>query len=868
MDAPLVGRDRTLKHLVRALAGAAGRGMLVAGAAGMGKTRLLLDACRSARAAGHRVELVTATSAITSVPFGAVAHVLPPGCNTIDPAATVLATADHLRAGRRPVALAVDDAQLLDPASTALLRHLLVSAGVPVVATVRAGDPAGESLLAMAGSAQVDLTVLDDLDEDAVTRLVEAALGGLVESALLRTLRRLGGGNPMLLGELVHAGVSAGTIVQRDGVWSATGPVVSAGSLPTVVAARLDRLDPAVRAAAELVALAEPVGAWTLERILPAEALAGCESEGLLVAVPDRRRQQVRLVHPLYAECLRATVPPLRAREHYRRLADALRATGMRRGRDRVLVALWQLAAGQRGDPELLLAAARDASAAHDHDLAARLAQAAADGGGGHAAHQVLLDELPYQGRTAEAMRLAARLRAEAPDRRALVRVVQSQARLHLAAGDLRTAESVLAEAVRSAPDPESADWLLVQHADLAYSIGAVSRSLAIGEQVLHRPGADQRACIRLAATRIRALCAAGRISAAHELGKQSLDRLDELGERRAGWHDLVGMASVQALVMDGRLSESVAVAEAGVAAALEGDAVAGRALWVLDLAQAMLFAGRPRTAGRLLRETLALMPVQAMPATFHLWGYDGLAEAAALCGNAAAAVANVDQLERAMPAGFVAPRRSGTVWAVAAAGELSRARAVARQHADQLGGAGAAMMRLLVLHDIARLGGAREVVDDVTDTAAGCGGGLAAMLAANAVALAARDAAALDEVAARLHAGGFDLMAAESAAAASRAYRAAGHTGSGYASATRARELAAGCEGASTPLLGLLDEPPLLTGREREIAGLAATGLTDKEIADRLQLSVRTVHSHLHRSYRKLGISDRAQLNPIFRRG
>ncbi len=52
-----------------------------------------------------------------------------------------------------------------------------------------------------------------------------------------------------------------------------------------------------------------------------------------------------------------------------------------------------------------------------------------------------------------------------------------------------------------------------------------------------------------------------------------------------------------------------------------------------------------------------------------------------------------------------------------------------------------------------------------------------------------------------------------------------------------------------------------LLTRRELEVASLAALRLTDREIAGELYLSVRTVESHLARTYRKLGVSSRRQL-------
>jgi DNA-binding CsgD family transcriptional regulator/tetratricopeptide (TPR) repeat protein len=54
------------------------------------------------------------------------------------------------------------------------------------------------------------------------------------------------------------------------------------------------------------------------------------------------------------------------------------------------------------------------------------------------------------------------------------------------------------------------------------------------------------------------------------------------------------------------------------------------------------------------------------------------------------------------------------------------------------------------------------------------------------------------------------------------------------------------------------------LTPQQREIIGLAAEGLTNREIAQRMHLSPRTVQSHLHRSFPKLGIAGRLQLHAV----
>jgi ATP/maltotriose-dependent transcriptional regulator MalT len=52
------------------------------------------------------------------------------------------------------------------------------------------------------------------------------------------------------------------------------------------------------------------------------------------------------------------------------------------------------------------------------------------------------------------------------------------------------------------------------------------------------------------------------------------------------------------------------------------------------------------------------------------------------------------------------------------------------------------------------------------------------------------------------------------------------------------------------------------LTGQELQIAQLAAKGLSNREIGQRLYLSHRTISTHLYRAFPKLGISSRAELS------
>jgi DNA-binding NarL/FixJ family response regulator len=53
-----------------------------------------------------------------------------------------------------------------------------------------------------------------------------------------------------------------------------------------------------------------------------------------------------------------------------------------------------------------------------------------------------------------------------------------------------------------------------------------------------------------------------------------------------------------------------------------------------------------------------------------------------------------------------------------------------------------------------------------------------------------------------------------------------------------------------------------VLSDREREVALLARAGLSNRQIADRLVLSVRTVENHMSRALRKLGCTTRADLD------
>ena len=145
----------------------------------------------------------------------------------------------------------------------------------------------------------------------------------------------------------------------------------------------------------------------------------------------------------------------------------------------------------------------------------------------------------------------------------------------------------------------------------------------------------------------------------------------------------------------------------------------------------------------------------------------------------------------------------------------------------------------------------ARELGDPMLEAA--CLEGLAG---AHGPALAARLLGAAESLRERAGAAWPAFVHADSERSADRARRALGDE-------RFAAEWARGRAMGAAEILGLArprppGHPAGLTVREVEVLRLVAAGLTDAQVAERLVLSVRTVHSHVRSIYRKLGVSSR----------
>jgi DNA-binding CsgD family transcriptional regulator len=199
--------------------------------------------------------------------------------------------------------------------------------------------------------------------------------------------------------------------------------------------------------------------------------------------------------------------------------------------------------------------------------------------------------------------------------------------------------------------------------------------------------------------------------------------------------------------------------------------------------------------------------------------------------------------------------------WTAMVRGELTSARqrlweAVAL--ADRWGQHGASVQ---ALHDLVRMGAidpAAEQLEGMGDVVDGAFMEARVLFARSS---RLRDLTLAATAADRFEAIGANLYAAEAATLLADLASDAGLRRVQTDAEARTGRLLELCEGAFTPSVSSEKGSTRLTDREREVAQLAARGLTSRKIAEDLYVSVRTVDNHLQQVYVKLGIKRRSEL-------
>ena len=870
---PLTGRTVELEQIGGFLNGTA-RGLLLAGPAGTGKSRLALESLRLADEQRMFAARVVGTRTAGGIPLGAFAPLLPTshhgGAGAVDTLADLLRkSAARLAqlAGDRRLLLVVEDANLLDETSATLVHQLVATGSAFVIATMRTGEAAPDAIVALWKDEGVERLDIGPLPTDAIAELLRKVLGGPVETAALRAFTVGSRGNVLFLRELVLAALGDGVLRDEGGIWRLAGRLPLSNRLTELIEDRLERVSEPERDLLEALSFGEPVGLAELEHFGGEAVAERLERGGLVSSRTSDRRLEMWLAHPLYGQALRARITPLRSRAIARALAEAVERTGLRRREDVLRVATWRLEGGGAG-PDLMAKAAATARWRYDFPLAERLARAAVDAGAGFDTALLAAQVASLQGRGAEAEGEFTGLAERAGDdrERALVAISRLDNQVFLAdpADGLRIAE----DSERLISDGPWRDEILAKRATLLAGIGGPRAALTIAEPLIERAGGRALAWVSIVVE--YAWARMGRneaVFAAAARGEAAHEQLTEPMNWYPWLHDFF---RCEALVYAGSLSEASAMARGHYEAGLAEGSSEAQAFFALALARIHSEEGLLDSAAARAQEAVALFR-ELHRLVFVHEGLSRLTLARALAGDApgaARALAEIDSLGLASSVYWGTDLVFARAWAAVAADDLPAGRRLLDDAAELSHEIGDLVGEVMALHGLARLGLARPAADRLDGLDGQLEGCMGPLRIAHTRALAAADPEALEDTATRFAALGAFLLAAEAASDAAVGWHRMGRGRRAAGAERQASVMMHRCESARTPALLPPSSRSALTRAERDAALLAAAGHTNKDIAAKLHLSVRTIEAQLQRVYSKLGITSRGALREVLESG
>jgi DNA-binding CsgD family transcriptional regulator len=898
--------------------------LLIEGPSGIGKTELLLAARRAALAHDMDVAWARGAELEREFAFGVVRQLFEPvvageaETTAFEGAADLARAVFELRSGEEPAAsaprtgsfavlhglywlcanvaerspllVAVDDAHWSDLASLEFVAYLARRVTELPVAMVVASRPAEES---------AEGRLLDDVREDpsavvihpapigasAVAELMAVETGGDPDAGFVDACRAATSGNPFLVRELARHVRDQGIRPSGD----AAGEIRAMGprTVARRVISRLRSLSPAAvpvaRAAAVLGLDATVHRIAALAGVAPAEASAVVDLLALAQVVSDAR--PVEFVHPMVRAAIYADIPTgERARLHAlaARVLEEEDAPGER-------IATHLLATDPASDAatvERLLAVAREALARGAPSSARSYLRRALAEPPQTAERPVILAELGAAeslvgderavGHLREALRLgpptATRRRAAV----ALARFLVLTGRPGQAAVIFETAPA----------DPDRGDVEL-EAAAVAACAGDVEAADTIDDRVAelrayaeHAPDPPPGVFAALAIVDVQAN------RPADPTGELALLGLGT-GPRGLGWAS--GLIAVfSALLFCERYDEAAAAVEEGTAIVRARGSSAH-----LAMCSAMRACLRLRRGAVVDAEADARTALASAPALAH--GFYGMFALATLVeclierGQPEEADAELARI--GVPAHVTAVTYGSVLHA---RGRLRLAQQRPAEALDDFTAAGrhmvqgrcptpsagawrsaAALAHLALGHEEAARACAREELDLARAFGAPRALGVAARTAGVIDSRTPEGMALLDESARVLNGSQAELERARALTELGAALRRAGRRAQAREHLRRALDLARRCRAdvaadrAQTELRAtgarprslVLSGPASLTASERRVAELAASGLTNREIAQQLFVTRRTVETHLTHVFEKLGLDSRTEI-------
>jgi DNA-binding CsgD family transcriptional regulator len=859
---PLVGRNREVDDVTALFTGPPQPGLTLAGKSGVGKSRLAREAVEAATKAGWAVRVTAATATGRSIPLSAFAQWVADaeGAPLVLARNVLRALTADTEAGR--LLVFVDDAHLLDDLSALVLHQLVQARTATVILTIRSGAAAPDAVTALWKDGPLRRLDLVPLSCNEIHELLTAVFGVPPDRHCADRMWQLTGGNVLYLRHLVEQEHREDRlVVDPDAVhWLGDGDVST--SLAELVDAQIGVITDEVSDVVDLVAVAQPIEWRCLRRIAAQAAIEEAERRGLIRTSADL----VYVGHPLYAEVRLQRCGPLRTRRLRGQAAMAMQeATGSANAVRRGL--LW-LDSDLPPDAEVLSTAATAASSLLDFATAERLLTAIDDTEGAAADPQSRL-HLAYN---LLMMRRGEHTSAVIDDIGTdgvspslfLNDVVLRAANLLWTMRDPDESWRVIDEALESAHGAR-------RHQLLAFRANQLALAARPGDVAEVMAQVDYATLDAFGAA--IGLCAESLAFA--ELGKpeQAVAKaLDCYGAvEQSGQGTFLGQPLVEfhafGLVASGRVHEGLEVARGHLRAQRDqpdsartlASAIVGMAaLWAGDLDAALSHLPDHVDGDR------ADFSVAFSFHRFHLLRAQALARAGD--PDAAEAALQTARAHRHPAYEYVRSTEGLTdAWLAAARQRPTEARQLARNAADFARAHQQWAREVWCLQTAVQFDDtdARARLAELATFVEGPRAGIAARYAA---ALNSDDGTLLEQVSADFETMGDPLAAADAAGQAATSHRRAGRTGSALTAAARAARLAAACGGATSPAIAAASLTPPFTHREREIAVLVAKGLSNREVAEAVSLSVRTVEGHIYRASTKAGVAGRSGLADVIR--
>lgn len=837
---------------------------------GIGKTSLV-DALAERLQGELNIVHIHGSSALAAVPFGVLAPYTAEltAEESISPVAVLRSMwtyFEKLKAGRSaPVLVMVDDAHHLDESSAGVLADVISAGWAAVVAAARTRPGLPPPLDQLWYDGLADRIDLRPLNREQTEEVLAHVLDGTVPAATVDALWSSSGGNPRILDALLYDAAETGVLAKRNGIWVLLGSLPSDGpQLTAVVTKDHFRRAAPEQEAIKLVALAGPVSRKVIEDICGATVVRSLLDQQVLVEIPGVPAE-LSLWNTLYAEAVRNTLSVSRSLQLLE-VVGAHRDTGTLRGEGMLRAVQWACECGLHVADSDRLQAAREGLRRYRNGSARTIAAKVQDPALVPLASAMQARALYNEGAYGEAADLLDDCwyhLSRAPEG---IEVLLLRAAAHQACG--RSLETLFQEVRELLEEPAGRDRLPEKHLlvtrllQAGGAVDAAALAAAVEEAAADPETAGEEAVRAVGGALLaHALAAAGRAAEGLDHALLAASELPALEDSLFFFPEFVlGRLVVTYLAM-GEWESAERELDNYAAEHAKGAATFDGSLQVLR-GYSLLRQGRMERAYQMLLPAVEALRLNDPLQLFRFGSALG-AYAAARLGDAAQA----KRLEQ----DFADAVRGGPAHELLAAAY----NAAAAEYQSRDGKGLAALHTLAATQEARDRAGTRlevlalcwdlddpSVLPAVQALAQTVEGRWAQAMSLLASQWEGSDGDALMETAGSLEKSGFVNLAREAYARASSLLEQAGEK-------RRSRQAVTLREKCDHELGERFREGRFITAaptvhltrREQDIVGLAIQGLTDREIAQRLMVSVRTVEGHLYRTYVKLGVRSRDEL-------